>query len=76
MMITFKEFVEKFNEAVPDPKYLKNQVAKYEKDPEIQQYADDPNKMKQEIIKKEIKRMEAFRAAIKNALASVPPTTP
>ena len=76
MMITFKEFVEKFNEAVPDPKYLKNQVAKYEKDPEIQQYANDPNKMKQKILEKEIKRKKAFSDAIKNALASVPPTTP
>jgi hypothetical protein len=60
MMMTFKEFVEKFNEAVPDPKYLKNQVAKYEKDPEIQQYANDPNKMKQKIIEKEIKRKKDF----------------
>ena len=76
MMITFKEFVEKFNEAVPDPKYLKNQVAKYEKDPEIQQYANDPNKMKQKIIEKEIKRKKDFSAAISAALASVPPTTP
>jgi hypothetical protein len=76
MMITFKEFVEKFNEAVPDPKYLKNQVAKYEKDPEIQKYANNPNELKKIVIKKEIKRKEDFSAAIKNALASVPPTTP
>ena len=76
MMITFKEFVEKFNEAVPDPKDLKNKVAEYAKDPEIQQYANDPNKMKQKIIEKEIKRKKAFSDAIKNALASVPPTTP
>lgn len=76
MMITFKEFVEKFNEAVPDPKDLKNKVAKYEKDPEIRQYANDPNKMKQKIIEREIKWQKDFSAAIKNALASVPPTTP
>ena len=76
MMMTFKEFVEKFNEAVPDPKDLKNKVAKYEKDPEIQQYADDPNTMKKKIIEKETKRKQDFSAAIKNALASVPPTTP
>ena len=76
MMITFKEFVEKFNEAVPDPKDLKNKVAKYEKDPEIQKYANDPNKMKQKIIEREIKWQKDFSAAIRAALASVPPTTP
>jgi len=74
MMMTFKEFVEKFNEAVPDPKYLKNQVAKYEKDPEIQKYADNPNELTKIVIQKEIKKKKDLSDAIKKALASVPPT--
>ena len=74
MMMTFKEFVEKFNEAVPDPKYLKNQVAKYAEDPEIQKYADNPNVLTKIVKEKEIKMKKAVSDAIKKALASVPPT--
>jgi uncharacterized protein YjaG (DUF416 family) len=70
MMMTFKEFVEKFNEAVPDPK----EVEKYAQNPEVQAVANDPNKLKQIVIKKEMERKKKFSDAIKNALASVPPT--
>ena len=76
MMITFKEFVEKFNEAVPDPKDLKNKVAKYAEDPQVIAAAKNPNKMKEIIIGKEIKLKKDISAAISAALASVPPTTP
>ena len=70
MMMTFKEFVEKFNEAVPDPK----EVEKYAQNPEVQAVANDPNKLRQIVIKKEMERKKKFNDAIKNALASVPPT--
>jgi hypothetical protein len=70
MMMTFKEFVEKFNEAVPDPK----EVEEYAKDPEIQKYANNPNELKKIVIKKQMQRKKAVSDAIKNALASVPPT--
>ena len=70
MMMTFKEFVEKFNEAVPDPK----EVEEYAKDPEIQKYADNPNVLTKIVKEKEIKMKKAVSDAIKKALASVPPT--
>jgi hypothetical protein len=74
MMMTFKEFVEKFNEAVPDPK----EVEKYAQDPEVKAVANDPNsdpnKLRQKIIQKKIESEKAIRAAIQKALASVPPT--
>ena len=72
MMMTFKEFVEKFNEAVPDPK----EVEEYAQDPQVKAVANNPNELKKIVIEKQMKRKRDFSAAIKNALASVPPTTP
>jgi hypothetical protein len=70
MMMTFKEFVEKFNEAVPDPK----EVEEYAKNPELQAVAKDPNKLRQKIIELKNKNTNIFKKAISAALASVPPT--
>jgi len=70
MMMTFKEFVEKFNEAVPDPK----EVEKYAQNPEVQAVAKDPNKLRQTIIALKIKNEKIFKKAVSDALASVPPT--
>lgn len=72
MMITFKEFVEKFNEAVPDPK----EVEKYAQNPEVQAVANDPNKLRKKIIELQNKNKNIFKKAVSAALASGPPTTP
>lgn len=72
MMITFKEFVEKFNEAVPDPK----EVEKYAQNPEVQAVANDPNKLRKKIIELQNKNKNIFKKAVSAALASAPPPTP
>ena len=74
MMITFKEFVEKFNEAVPDPKEVEKKVNRYAQDREVQDVADNPNELTKIVKEKEIKMKKAVSDAIKKALASVPPT--
>ena len=74
MMMTFKEFVEKFNEAVPDPKEVEEEVNRYAKDPQVKAVANNPNELKKIVIKKQMQRKKAVSDAIKNALASVPPT--
>jgi len=74
MMMTFKEFVEKFNEAVPDPKEVEKEVNRYAQDPEVKAVANNPNQLRKIVIEKQMKRKKDFSDAIKNALASVPPT--